>query len=48
LIAFILHHGGVLERPLLYLSLYFKQHRSEYYRLLAACRRERLSEKAGL
>lgn len=34
LIAFILHHGGVLSRPLLYLSLYFKRHRSEYYRLL--------------
>lgn len=34
LIAFILHRGAVLARPLLYLSLYFKQHRSEYYRLL--------------
>lgn len=34
LIAFILHHGGLLTKPLLYLSLYFKQHRSEYYRLL--------------
>ena len=34
LIAFILHHGGVLSKPLLYLSLYFKQHRAEYYRLL--------------
>lgn len=34
LIAFILHHDRVLSQPLLYLSLYFKQHRSEYYRLL--------------
>lgn len=34
LIAFILHHQGVLSQPLLYLSLYFKQHRQEYYRLL--------------
>lgn len=34
LIAFILHHDGILSRPLLYLSLYFKQHRDEYYRLL--------------
>ena len=34
LIAFILHHGGLLSKPLLYLSLYFKQHRAEYYRLL--------------
>ena len=40
LIAFILHHGGVLQRPLLYLSLYFKQHRDEYYRLLDLVRRE--------
>ena len=34
LIAFILHQGGLLSKPLLYLSLYFKQHRAEYYRLL--------------
>lgn len=34
LIVFILHHGGALSKPLLYLSLYFKQHRTEYYRLL--------------
>jgi len=40
LIAFILHHEGVLQRPLLYLSLYFKQHRNEYYRLLDLVRRE--------
>jgi Fic family protein len=40
LIAFILHHGRVLSRPLLYLSLYFKQHRAEYYRLLDLVRAE--------
>jgi len=40
LIAFILHHSGVLKRPLLYLSLYFKQHRDEYYRLLDQVRTE--------
>lgn len=34
LIGFILHHDMLLSQPLLYLSLYFKQHRSEYYRLL--------------
>lgn len=34
LIAFILHREKVLSQPLLYLSLYFKQHRNEYYRLL--------------
>lgn len=34
LIALLLHHSGVLSQPLLYLSLYFKQHRVEYYRLL--------------
>ncbi len=34
LIAFILHHDRLLSQPLLYLSLYFKQHRQEYYRLL--------------
>ncbi|MCK4272631.1 Fic family protein, partial [bacterium] len=40
LIAFIMHHGGVLSKPLLYLSLYFKQHRPEYYRLLDLVRTE--------
>ncbi len=40
LIAFILHNGGVLSSPLLYLSLYFKQHRLEYYRLLDLVRTE--------
>lgn len=39
LIALILHHEGVLREPLLYLSLYFKQHRAEYYHLLDSVRR---------
>ncbi|MEK6749639.1 MAG: Fic family protein [Pseudomonadota bacterium] len=34
LIALLLHHGGLLAQPLLYLSLYFKQHRAVYYDLL--------------
>lgn len=34
LITFLLCHAGVLREPLLYLSLYFKQHRSVYYDLL--------------
>jgi Fic family protein len=38
LISFLLHHDGVLSRPLLYLSLFFKQHRAEYYRMLDAVR----------
>lgn len=33
LITFLLCHSGVLREPLLYLSLYFKQNRDEYYRL---------------
>jgi Fic family protein len=40
LIALMLHEAGVLREPLLYLSLYFKQHRAEYYRLLGAVRSE--------
>jgi len=40
LISFILHHDDVLSRPLLYLSLYFKQHREEYYGLLDQVRLE--------
>ncbi len=40
LIALMLHHAGILRQPLLYLSLYFKQHRDEYYRLLDAVRRD--------
>jgi Fic family protein len=39
LIALILHESAVLAQPLLYLSLYFKQHRAEYYRLLDTVRR---------
>ena len=34
LIALLLHQGGLLMQPLLYLSLYFKQHRPLYYELL--------------
>jgi hypothetical protein len=34
LIALLLHQGGLLAQPLLYLSLYFKQHRPLYYELL--------------
>lgn len=34
LIPILLHNAGLLQQPLLYLSLYFKQHRDEYYRLL--------------
>ncbi len=40
LITFILCHDAVLEKPLLYLSLYFKQHRDEYYERLMAIRRK--------
>ena len=38
LIAMMLRNEGVLSQPLLYLSLYFKQDRDEYYRLLGAVR----------
>jgi len=34
LISFILHYEGMLSRPLLYLSLYFKTHRQAYYERL--------------
>ncbi len=34
LIVVLLHQGGLLNQPLLYLSLYLKQHRSVYYDLL--------------
>ena len=34
LITFMLIQSGLLREPLLYLSLYFKEHRDEYYRLL--------------
>jgi Fic family protein len=38
LITFLLCHRAVLRLPLLYLSLYFKQNRDEYYRLLGEVR----------
>jgi Fic family protein len=38
LIALMLHDAQVLRQPLLYLSLYFKQNRADYYRLLGAVR----------
>lgn len=31
LITFLLVHGNVLDKPLLYVSYYFKTHRTEYY-----------------
>jgi Fic family protein len=40
LIAMLLHDGGVLRQPLLYLSLYLKQHRALYYELLDRVRAE--------
>ena len=40
LIALLLFETRVLSQPLLYLSLYLKEHRAEYYRLLDAVRRE--------
>jgi len=39
LISFLLCHAGVLREPLLYLSLYLKQHRATYYELLDRVRR---------
>jgi Fic family protein len=38
LITFLLVHRGVLHRPLLYLSVYLKRHRAEYYDRLMAIR----------
>lgn len=40
LITFLLVEQGILKRPLLYLSHYFKRHRSEYYERLQAVRDE--------
>lgn len=40
LITFLLCAAGVLKEPLLYLSLYFKTHRQEYYYLLQRVRTE--------
>jgi Fic family protein len=38
LITFILCAEGMISRPLLYLSLYFKQHKKEYYNVLQRVR----------
>lgn len=38
LVSLLLEHWGLLSRPLLYLSLFFKRHRSEYYRRLNGVR----------
>ena len=38
LVTLLLEHYGVLSSPLLYLSLFFKRHRGEYYRRLSAVR----------
>ena len=40
LITLILVHEKILAEPVLYLSLYFKAHRSDYYDLLQAVRKE--------
>jgi len=40
LITLLLRHWGLLSRPLLYLSLFLKTHRQEYYRRLSAVRTE--------
>jgi Fic family protein len=40
LITFLLCEKGVLHRPVLYLSHYFKRHRQRYYELLQATRDE--------
>jgi Fic family protein len=40
LITFLLCHKQALERPLLYLSHYLKEHRSEYYDRLMAIRND--------
>ncbi len=39
LITLLLEHWKLLAAPLLYLSLFFKRHRAEYYRLLGEVRR---------
>ena len=40
LITLLLCHEGILRQPLLYLSLYFKQHRTRYFDLLTKVRAE--------
>jgi Fic family protein len=39
LITLLLEHWKLLSAPLLYLSLFFKRHRAEYYRLLGEVRK---------
>jgi Fic family protein len=39
LITLLLEHWKLLSAPLLYLSLFFKRHRTDYYRLLGEVRR---------
>lgn len=38
MITFLLTERGILTKPLLYLSIFFKEHRDEYYRRLQAIR----------
>jgi Fic family protein len=45
LITFLLCHEGALQQPLLYLSLYLKQHRKEYYELLQRVRTDGVWEE---
>lgn len=40
LITLLLCSEGALREPMLYLSLYFKTHRREYYEMLQAVREE--------
>lgn len=40
LVTLLLEHWKLLTKPLLYLSLFFKEHRQEYYRLLDLVRTE--------
>ncbi|OHC74818.1 MAG: cell filamentation protein Fic [Rhodospirillales bacterium RIFCSPLOWO2_12_FULL_58_28] len=40
LISLLLEHWGLLAKPILYLSLFFKRHQAEYYRRLGAVRTE--------
>jgi Fic family protein len=45
LIALLLHYEKALSVPLLYLSLYFKTHRQQYYELLQRVRQEGVWEE---
>ena len=38
LVTLLIEHWGLLSQPLLYLSLFFKRHREQYYRRLGAVR----------